>query len=813
MSNTGYIAKYVSSRGFGFIRSAHRNQDLFFHVRELQACDPERDVFVTFEVVPGRERGQWKATGVCTTHGTTEQRRAWALDRAVVDRRPDGEHRLALQRAITTFEEAVRENHTDGDEARQARQRIIDHSHGGVEVVTLCHECASRASAQPPPRAAAALAATHTAAVKKHAPAPHKATRKPKTRPARSAVRAGPVEHRIQQLTPHPRWWLLIDETGSRFEGQHQSGTKGVQGRFVGVLLPFPIHLSGLPDGTHYTSASPAKRDRILQALLAAEAGIFGVTVDDLPQQRGQQWVAGVVHVIDWVLRLLPLDGQTQVSIRVEQRGEHGPQSNWNALLESRKYQLALEFPERAREIDANIKLVEKDGNAWQAYADAVAHTWCAASPDAAARLRKSKLLDTCLHAGTGSTLQRAWTTLARGSSLDGQTWRTLIHDPDAGRPLGLARTLLDQLAQACRDDPKLWVRYLGATRDHLEGKAVELAQLKWEVAWLASCQPADASFEPALDLAWKTVQLESRNHEGHIDLALEERLEELSSLLREERPTLVCQADLDRAVLMTNRFDFPAARRILSSWSAMDVRIPRLQHWARVQSSLGQHAAFEGRWEDAERHFEEALSAFDRLTDGPLAAREKAQTSTYRAIAALEGAEPARARGLVEVVAPLDPDSIREMAQSDAAVSKYSHHLLVRYLAELGTPEERAHYLECREHWGEGEGHPWPLIQAYRAILLRADDPERALDSMIEGFRMATRSEAGPTVRLIGLTLGVAAMAWGSAPLLTTDELEEQEARLPCASPNIRALRAAFAQLALEPLGLLAQVLPFNFR
>ena len=110
-------------------------------------------------------------------------------------------------------------------------------------------------------------------------------------------------------------------------------------------------------------------------------------------------------------------------------------------------------------------------------------------------------------------------------------------------------------------------------------------------------------------------------------------------------------------------------------------------------------------------------------------------------------------------------------------------------------------------------EGHPWPLIQAYRGILLHPKEPARAVERMVEASRMALDPKQGPTVRMIGLTLGIIAMGWGAKSMVAEQDIDEIEKLLPAAKERIAFLREALSNLSKCSETLLERVLPFNFR
>lgn len=63
---TGWIARIVADKGFGFIRTDTDGKDYFFHASELQNCEIgelQGGWIVTFEASQG-EKG-WRANRVC----------------------------------------------------------------------------------------------------------------------------------------------------------------------------------------------------------------------------------------------------------------------------------------------------------------------------------------------------------------------------------------------------------------------------------------------------------------------------------------------------------------------------------------------------------------------------------------------------------------------------------------------------------------------------------------------------------------------------------------------------------------------------
>lgn len=621
----------------------------------------------------------------------------------------------------------------------------------------------------------------------------------------------------LRSLAPSSSWTLLIDETGSRF-GEENSGQIG---RFIGLMLPknhgIPALVSKNGRPWHAVDCQdPQEIDLPVQQVLDSPCGVLGVTLDALPMTGGERWFDGTLALLDLVLRLLPVSGPTTITVVIEARPPFKPDTQLPAIARDSLARLGRAWPERARMINLQMQFGNKLAHPNNGHVDAIAFTWGSPSDSAKARLRQSGWKDTCLLSVDAKMLASFWDCWDLPEGLPPTDWTRLLSDRSSAVPGGLAATLLEALAGRCQNDRKCWQRYLDECRRHLDSKSVSLRDLGRQVDWLQKAMPADAVLPPRLRLVWLTTRLALANHLGQLEETWMDEMKALASRLMEEDAPLVCQAELHLAVNATNQFDFSRAAEALSRWHSVPPSVPGLRHWGQLRSSLGQHAAFAGDLPRARSFFAEALEAFARLSDPEEAQRETSQTGTYLAIAALDDSTVPRQeklRGLVAVVGNL-AQAIPFLATSDAPKDKYAHHLLLRYLVEHGTFSERQDYLARRKAWGQGDdGHPWPLILFYRACLLHPNDPAAARELVIDAREMALEASQGPTVQLIGAAIGVASLAWGGHWPEGEHSLAELETTLPLAREKIELLRQVLRSPGTDPLLLLAEVLPFNFR
>ncbi len=632
---------------------------------------------------------------------------------------------------------------------------------------------------------------------------------------ALSTVRPG-AEHRFWLLQPAAHWTLFIDESGADF--RNEDGGDPRAGKIVGVAVPQGVRLPDLPGGFHAVDiADNQELDRHLQNLLDAPAGILGLTMGSLPRLSGELWALGVVELVQWALRLLPIpaDAAGRLEVLVEKREYWQSTANWQPLISEARAQLALADPARAKRLSVDLQLVKKDAHPHLGYADLVAFTWGSPAAVSRDRLAKSGILGACFLAPGSHLLRKAWDDLGRTGEATAEQWSGLLGLAGAGDPGTLPGQLVGRLAGQCRRAPALWQKLANLAFHHLESKAVNLALLGRQLQCLEEWLPTGGGLPPKARLALHTARLAEASHRGAVETGLEKELEELSGQLYTEDARLVCLADLYRAVGATNRFDFAGAERIIRRWVDCAPEIPTLQVWGRALSLSGQLEAFQGRPAAAGQRFEQALAAFSRLSDPHQARAEQRQTSTYLAIVAMDtpDLDAAAIRQAVEraLGGPILAAAER-LAGAAGDQDKYAQHLLLRYLVRHGTEAERHACLEREPQWAAGGGHPWPLIQAYRGLLLRDTQPEAALDLVCQGRDLAFEDGQGPTVRLIGTTLAVIGHHWGAPWAGLQVAFGRLGAELPLAADRLAALERALGARQ-PPLELLAAVLPFNFR
>lgn len=534
----------------------------------------------------------------------------------------------------------------------------------------------------------------------------------------------------VWKLTPAPRWVLVIDESGKHF-GRH-----GIRNScLVGVLFPAGTEHSECSDihlATDATSSETA--DRWWQELEQHPAGILGVHMVDVPDAPGQRWVDGIAEIVRWVLRLLPVAGAAKIEVWVEQRAEHKSGDSWRDLTRYLQAEVTALRPD-APEIFKSIRVVGKGQHPLLGYADLVAWTWGRSlrsrRPDRAARA-VIRTHAQCFDSSRLSDLRDHWDRAALERWPTAGDWQELVKGA-LGSPLrGL---FVKRVAEACVRDPALWRRYLDGVVAHLEGKAIDLGRLGTELEWLHANRPDGHALGPSERLVWLTARQWRLNNSGAVDGHVEAELAPASAALRDEVPRLACQADLVRAVHYTNRFEFVHASAVLEPWAQVSHRAcGGRQHWGRVQSSLGQHAAFRGDQDSALTCFQAALDAFSGLSDERLARAETRHTATYAAIAATDsGLDRAQVHDWLKRALGVGlPPTLTEL-------SPYAEHAWLRFLVHRRDgdaihEEWIRHTLAQPER--DGDQHPWPMIWAYRGLLRGEGEQAERLERAVKRIK-----------------------------------------------------------------------------
>ena len=596
----------------------------------------------------------------------------------------------------------------------------------------------------------------------------------------------------LRALQPADTRTIYVDETGSEFDPTIElPPAKGQTGRVVALAVPEGVELADC-SGFHAKDRTFAEVDAMLQRILDAPVGILGFSVLD-NTARHRYWIGHVLHLIRWTLLQLPVptDGRRcQVSILIEQRGSYKPETNLKVLSQTLVSELGKLDPQRFAGLSLEMCFMDKN-HPMNGYVDVVAFTWGSSSKSSKDRLRKSQLLGHCFINANERSLHHLFLALTRDGPLASADWYVLCAATDGQEGSFLNREL-ERLGKTMASYPRQWEMYLAEVQMRLTSKQYSLAELGSAIAWLQKYADQSQMIPGTLRLQLDSSDLTLANHRGQIQSKLLFSCLEWVKKLEDEAPQLVVETLLRMASTMTNNFQFNALEKEFEAWLAKPVAVATLLNYGKLQSTRGQMHAFSRNPIEAVACFEAAAASFARLSDPLQVTRETHQTGIYEMIARMD-AMPFDARGseqqnkiaiVLDAIRKLlrndEPEVIsRRLSASDQA-NRFEHHLWVRAMAHF--PRElagaRAAYLDNREKWKNGSDHPWPLILAYRAWLLKdAGDTSEARSQIDAAVAACLLDDHGVTLKWMALVLETLAQAIG-VPLGGSNEVAVAELR-----------------------------------
>ena len=619
----------------------------------------------------------------------------------------------------------------------------------------------------------------------------------------------------VASLKPAAKWTVLFDETGNDFSDSDGATNKN-SGKGVMLVVPEYTTLPDLHPKWHAVNESAQEIWRVIELIQDSQCGIIGMPCAALAKIHRDRWFSCIETLLDLLLRLLPIDGQTEIQLFVEQRGDATSENR--SLLEKTctdaLFHLSRVHPRRAEAIRITSKIISKNEHKWNGYVDAAAYIW--SSSLCKQLLSISNWKDTCFLGATYiDDLRYYLDYFTRESSILPNDWSVIISEAVGRANNSILQELLRCLGEQAREYPALWEEYLRHTVAYLNSKAINMPILSAKISWLQRWQPIDCTLPPKLRLIWLTAKLAEENHRGCVNTFPEQRQEflTLSEQLFEEDAPLTCNAALNMAVSYTDEFDFKKAREILSPWENRPPEVAGLQYYGRLQSSLGQNEAFVGNNGTAVKYFKTAFSAFSKLSDCKSARLDIDQTLSYLLTVLMDSNLEDKAI-FHDIASKYFGDKIENVASklgcSNDDVEKYHHHILLRYLTcEYADERERNIYLATKGDWSTGEGHPWELIEFYRACLCSSE--EEKLEHLNRAYEIAMTGS--------GTLHVIAAVIVGAILLLEPHRsseyqelLERCEREIPLLGDRANVLRE-HVHKKYNPLELAKLVLPFNFR
>ena len=322
----------------------------------------------------------------------------------------------------------------------------------------------------------------------------------------------------ILNLKPARKWTIVADETGVQFGSDVFTSPQQV-GRYVFVLIPDYAKIPPLTIGWHAVDESLSSIVNVAESLKESKCGILGIPVRGLYRTNGDLWYSCIEALLDITLRLLPVDGPTEIELDVEQCGtaDASNSSLIQKMLDDAQYHLSLVNPEKAKSIRLSGKIIAKKESPYNGYADLVAYSW-GCCKDIRQVFAQCGWLGPCLVADDPSVIRvfrRCLELIHSGGELPVEDWNALVTCRQASAVGSLIGALLRAYGEEARKDSVKWRKYLDYVLSHLDSKAIRMSLLMPQISWLKEYEPDSENLLPRARLLWLTAQLAASNHQG----------------------------------------------------------------------------------------------------------------------------------------------------------------------------------------------------------------------------------------------------------------------------------------------------------
>jgi len=516
-------------------------------------------------------------------------------------------------------------------------------------------------------------------------------------------------------------------------------------GKVVGLLVPESIQLPALQAGFHATQSDPAYVHNVVNQLIQRQVGVIGATVKN-EELEGYSWINTIELLTRWVLTLLPASGApVTVKVFIEQRAPYAAGADLSALAETLQNQLRLLSPERLGQLKLSLAMIKKTGHPYNGYVDSLAYLWGSPKPVNKRFLLSSGLAEQCLIEADSHRFERLFLALNHQQKLEPVDWYAMAAiEPESMSHTALGECLR-QLGQRCQEDESRWLQYLSYSRREQQQKQYYPHDLYYACQWLEEYVPA--TLAPIAKLQLLSIQLAAANHMGRVESALAKQAEALARQLLEENAQLCCEVALRIIVTYCNAFEFEKAQAVVNHW----LKVPKLaigtENHAKLLSSAGQVMAFLGD-AAANDYFEQSLSHFAKLNDKRQLQKQSQQTRHYQALWLMDYVPhtDAAVSALEQALGVESAASLRGLATRFArgeATDRFGHYLLLRACVKVPKKLEavvRAYWSQ-KQNWQVGTGHPWALINFYRALILWQSPLQKTTDEALSWANQALKN------------------------------------------------------------------------
>lgn len=566
----------------------------------------------------------------------------------------------------------------------------------------------------------------------------------------------------VRHLLPANQWTIHIDETGNQFgDDKIKENQEEKTGKLVALIVRQGVVLPELPKSFHavdyqnpkHAKYNPEILDTIINEILSKknQVGILGIQYNDSLSKSSPNWWSGIITLIRLVLRLMPFDTQktkhgTNIKIFIEQR-DYKSHVNLEVFTNDLLTDLKSIDSERFGNLTLDIKFTKKENDKYNGYVDTVAHSW-GGGREATQRRKYAKFSGYCFLNVQDNQIERLYAMVDDPKkSLSARDWYDIMVAAANESKYSILHSYVKNIGEKAQKDLKLWQSYLDEIQLRLKDKDYQAKSLVIILSWMDDYKPEKAILPTNLQLQLKSAKLASANHRGQTDIVKMCDVLSLGNGLIEEDAQQVAHAYLRLATAYANAFDFEHVEAILLQPIMSNKLAIGLANYAKTLSSLGQYYAFTNQPDKAIMYFNQAIDAFNKLSDKNSARKDIVQTQTYLMLAHLQSKEPARKQlqvlfGVkslaesVEIYAKNKNDTFLNLKSNENSY-KYKHQVILRMLNQGHYDDLKLFYLSHSDKWAYGTGHPWQSIYFWRGILLteqqRKEEAQNQFDQILK--------------------------------------------------------------------------------
>ena len=522
----------------------------------------------------------------------------------------------------------------------------------------------------------------------------------------------------LHSLSPAEQWSITL---------RLQPAPNGPVGAVESVVAVVVSGVHALPVAPH--EAITSEDFRGLQRFPIGAVGVARWGVSGTPGLELASRALGLA------LRSLPQQRLANVHVSLDWPGQDVTRDEVAIWLEEQYRPLATaSFGWKRVRVSYRAASPQETNSHWAA---AIARLWtdCRFGDSQAGQvMRECGLGSCCLYdAYELSTLDAWFHAFDNPGRVTGEEWVSLVAATIQTDENAFPAHVLLQVADAMAEDEERPRVFIQAAHEYVIGADADPERSQQLVRWLSRYDvPVD---DPALRIVQRMDQVMQGADAGSQESAALRGLVRVSDEWRDRLPSLVAYADVCRAQLAIDHYDWNGAAQAVEEGLSV-VSALGLHRRAALMALRAHVEACRGRLQSAIETLEHArqeLSPGAGTVAGSSGDIWMKRLSIWHIMAMMDQPQPSvsAVSALFEQVGmPLEPVAVGAIAREDAPELFELHFVTARWLA-FHVPDELVRaYVSARSEWSTGAGLRWAILHWYRGWILAARHPRAAVEA-----------------------------------------------------------------------------------